>query len=134
MITVKVLTGPVLDLDISTRKMNEFKNLMSDNWEVVIIDSDLHPSEIVKQVDDLVLDESKPIDRKIVIQTNCDHVFNRLRVLRKLRKIDKVEFIHFFKLNGEISREIVIVDSNGECSQYPEGFLDEWPKQIGELV
>lgn len=134
MIIVKVLTGPILDLDISTRKMNEFKNLMSDNWEVVIVDSDLHPSEIVKQVDDLVLDESKPIDRKIVIQTNCDHVFNRLRVLRKLGKIDKVEFIHFFKFNGEISREIIIVDSNGECSHYPEGFLDEWPKQIGELV
>lgn len=134
MINVKVLTSPILDLDIIMRKMNEFKILVSDNWEVVNVDSDLHPSEIVKQVDDLVTDESKPIDRKIVIQTNCDHVFNRLRVLRKLGRIDYVEFIHFFKFNGEILRKIVVVESNGECSDYPHGFLDEWPNQMGELA
>lgn len=94
---------------------------------------------------------------QVVIETHSDHVINGIRVGCKKRAdthpkecvsdgeatyYDGV-IINFFERVADVSDELaaqyskvmpIRIESNGELEYYPEGFLDEWPNQMGELA
>ena len=67
-----------------------------------------------------------------VMITNSDHIINRLRVAKKNKEIDEL-YIEFYPFESDKVITIT-VDKNGECSEYPIGFLDEWSNQLFKLV
>ena len=94
---------------------------------------------------------------QIIIETHSDHVVNGIRVGCKKRADEHPEecaadgdatyyggvIINFFERVAESSDELaaqyskvtpIRIESNGELECYPEGFLDEWPNQMGELA
>lgn len=95
---------------------------------------------------------------QLIIETHSDHVINGIRVACKQICDCKPEWcsedqsgvryyngavINFFRrvpLEADVYVENytqidrIRIESNGEVECYPEGFLDEWPNQMGELV
>ena len=75
---------------------------------------------------------------QLLLETHSDHVINGLRISTKLGKIKPSEsvilhFSHSEATSAPIIREI-ICDSQGNLSDYPDDFMDEWTKQLLELV
>ena len=75
---------------------------------------------------------------QLLIETHSDHVINGLRIAAKYGIIKPAEsVILHFSHNGETStpeiREIKC-DSQGSLSEFPDDFMDEWTKQLLELV
>lgn len=94
---------------------------------------------------------------QIIIETHSDHVVNGIRVGCKKRADEYLEecvadgdaayyngaIINFFERVADVSDELseqyscvtpIRIESNGELECYPEGFLDEWPNQMGALA
>ena len=81
--------------------------------------------------------------QQLFVETHSDHVINGIRVAVKkgLLKPDQVNIFFFDRdldkeMKGSGLTEIthIEVDKNGELSDYPEGFLDEWDKQLLKLI
>lgn len=77
---------------------------------------------------------------QILVETHSDHLINGIRVAVKEEKLSRenVKLFYFERYAKDfdlqtISHEILI-DKNGELSKYPEGFLDEWDKQLMNLI
>lgn len=94
-------------------------------------DHDAHPRDITRAVENeiLVLHKIRP-SWKCYVKTNSDHYINALRVLRFNGKIDVLKIKHF-GLEGKVYD--IEVDADGEPSEYPECFLDEWPNMVAQL-
>ncbi|MEO8712450.1 MAG: DUF3696 domain-containing protein [Parafilimonas sp.] len=83
---------------------------------------------------------------QLFIETHSDHILNGVRVAIKENSIDstkgiennKVNVIFFDKDTTEKEQyskvEIIKIDKNGEMSEYPKNFLDEWSNQLLKLV
>lgn len=77
---------------------------------------------------------------QIFIETHSDHILNGIRVAAKENKIDskKIQFLFFDKVTTEFEQFTTItpigVDKNGELSNYPKNFLDEWNNQLFKLM
>lgn len=77
---------------------------------------------------------------QLFIETHSDHILNGIRVAVKESCISKQEVnIMFFdkvtKENEQYSQISQIqVDENGELSDYPKDFLDEWNNQLLNLI
>jgi len=81
---------------------------------------------------------------QLFIETHSDHIINGVRVAVKEKFIDKseVNICWFSKktMNSEQQFEQftelsqINIDDNGELSEYPEDFLDEWNNQLLKLV
>ena len=77
---------------------------------------------------------------QIFVETHSDHLINGIRVAVKQEKLlkENVKLFYFERYADEkemqtISYEILI-DKNGELSNYPQGFLDEWDEQLMNLI
>lgn len=77
---------------------------------------------------------------QIFIETHSDHILNGIRVAVKKGLIQKenVGIFYFEKenLDNEQYSKIsnIKIDKNGELSEYPKDFLDEWNSQLLELI
>ena len=75
-----------------------------------------------------------------IIETHSDHILNGIRVAVKEKLIEKqnVEISYFDRVtkNEEQYTETtsIKIDDNGELSQYPKNFLDEWSNQLLNLL
>ena len=76
---------------------------------------------------------------QILCETHSDHVINGMRVNVKKHLIDsdKIKLFYFTK-SQETSLETeirpIVIDKNGELSDYPSGLLDEWGNLMAELI
>ena len=83
---------------------------------------------------------------QIFVETHSDHIINGVRVAIKSGIMDRHSaIIQFFKRFDQmqsdsglyeqysIARKIEI-DSNGELSEYPDDFMEEWDRQLRLLV
>jgi predicted ATPase len=75
---------------------------------------------------------------QIVVETHSDHLLNgvRLAVKRNLIDPEKVVF-HFFTREVETGDAFVqspAIFKNGRLSNWPEGFFDQWDKDIDALL
>jgi predicted ATPase len=77
---------------------------------------------------------------QLFIETHSDHIINGIRVAVKNGIIDndKVKFSWFTKKTTKTEQYTEIkeihIDKNGELSEYPKDFLDEWNNQLLKLV
>jgi predicted ATPase len=77
---------------------------------------------------------------QLFIETHSDHILNGIRVAVKEKVIDKskVNVIYFDKETTDEEQYSKItpikMDKNGELSEYPKDFLDEWNNQLLKLV
>lgn len=79
-------------------------------------------------------------DVQIIVETHSDHIVNGIRVAAKMQEIasDRISMFSFERQVNEreqFSRVTGIeMNSNGELSEYPKNFLDEWSNQLMKLV
>ena len=75
---------------------------------------------------------------QLFIETHSDHVINGLRIASKNGKIKPSDSIILHFSHNEDSSTPVIdeikCDSQGNLSSFPEDFMDEWTKQLLDLV
>jgi predicted ATPase len=77
---------------------------------------------------------------QLFVETHSDHILNGIRVAVKEQDIDKskVNIMYFDKVTTDSEQYSKItsikVDKNGEMSEYPQNFLDEWSNQLLKLV
>lgn len=77
---------------------------------------------------------------QIIIETHSDHILNGIRVATKEKKIDHndVQFLFFDKVTSEFEQYTSItpieLDNQGELSNYPKNFMDEWNNQLFKLM
>jgi predicted ATPase len=77
-------------------------------------------------------------DLQLIIETHSDHVVNGLRISMKKGQISPTEGIiqHFAYDNETVTPVITEItsDKNGNLSDYPGDFMDEWTAQMMQLV
>ncbi len=77
---------------------------------------------------------------QLIVETHSDHVINGIRsaVKDKCVPCGDVQFPWFYKIttgNEQYTDVINIqVDKNGELSEYPKDFMEEWNNQLLRLV
>jgi len=115
--------------------------LLAEENSIIIIENPeahLHPSAQSRLVNFLV-DCSKKKNLQVFLETHSDHVINGLRISVKNKSIDRKDasIIHFGrdnKLNAEPKISQIKVDVEGNLSDYPDDFMDEWTQQMSQLV
>ena len=77
---------------------------------------------------------------QLFVETHSDHILNGIRIAVKEKDIDKdsVNILYFDKKTTDSEQYSQItpikVDENGELSDYPRDFLDEWNNQLLKLI
>lgn len=77
---------------------------------------------------------------QLIIETHSEHVINGIRVAARKKVVEPERVkLHFFTgdvVNGQYKNYIVSpeLDSDGRIETWPEGFLDEWDKNLMELL
>ncbi|NOX48765.1 MAG: DUF3696 domain-containing protein, partial [Chlorobi bacterium] len=77
---------------------------------------------------------------QLFIETHSDHIINGIRVAVKEGNIKKedINISYFDKVttaNEQFTRITDIsIDDNGELSDYPKDFMDEWNNQLLKLL
>lgn len=105
----------------------------------------LHPKLQVEFVETLLRDAyvndkfSKHFYKEdtIFIITNSDHIINRCRVAKKESEIEdlEIQFFPFYVPDAKGKHFIEIkVDKNGNLSEHPKDFQDEWGNQLMKLL
>jgi len=77
---------------------------------------------------------------QIILETHSDHIINGVRVAVKEGKLekDKAKIFYFERFIDDLDVQTIVhninIDKNGELSNYPKGFLDEWDEQLAKLI
>lgn len=75
---------------------------------------------------------------QIIIETHSDHIINGIRIAIKNKEISNndVIFNSFSKGEelGENFVEEIYIDENGRLNKWPEGFFDQYEKDMMELI
>ena len=99
----------------------------------------LHPGAQSRLLDFMVKYAMKN-GLQLLIETHSDHIINELRIAIKEKKVENnrdASIIHFTRSQKEKESPSfyeIKIDSNGNLSQYPSDFLDEWGTQMSKLV
>jgi predicted ATPase len=115
--------------------------LSSKPGALVIIENPeahLHPQGQAKMGELLALAASCGI--QIVVETHSDHVLNGIRVAVHSKRIapDDVQLYYFQRANK--SQQYIIetialkIDRNGRIDRWPDGFFDQFEKNLGTLL
>lgn len=74
---------------------------------------------------------------QIICESHSDHIINGIRIAVKESVINSSDLtvVYFDKDEDQITRTTEIaVDQDGNISEYPNGFLDEWGIQMSALI
>lgn len=98
----------------------------------------LHPGAQSRMMDYLI-SIAKEKDLQLFIETHSDHLVNALRIATKknLHRINHHDstIIHVTRgTDGMASFAQIKMDKDGNLSDYPQDFMDEWTKQMLDLV
>lgn len=114
--------------------------LLSNEGGTIVIENPeahLHPGAQSRLMEFLV-DTAKQRNLQIVIESHSDHIVNGLRLAVKTDLLKENEaLINYFSrdtVTDVTEIEQIYVDGNGELSSYPDDFMDEWTKQLLELI
>lgn len=117
--------------------------LTAQRGDVLVIENpemDLHPRGQTELTNLLARVANAGV--QVVIETHSDHVVNGLRLAAKRGDLDpgKIKFVFFKRIVDKSSREQfsdvrnLDVNSDGELSDYPKEFLDEWGRTLDRLL
>jgi predicted ATPase len=77
---------------------------------------------------------------QIIVETHSDHILNGVRVAVKKRLVEpgqtKLLFFHGEVIGDQFKHYLLNpkIDQNGRIDHWPEGFFDEWDRQLSELL
>ena len=78
---------------------------------------------------------------QLIIETHSDHLVNGIRVAvkEKILSEQNVAVFYFNRVNTEGGEQYsqvtsIKIDRNGEFSDYPKDFMDEWSNQLYKLI
>lgn len=75
---------------------------------------------------------------QVIVETHSDHLLNGIRLAVKRKLINKADVIlHFFQRSietGEAFVQTPTIFDNGRLSNWPEGFFDQWDKDVDALL
>ncbi|MBN1184598.1 MAG: DUF3696 domain-containing protein [Bacteroidales bacterium] len=115
--------------------------LTSEKGKIIIIEnpeSHIHPRGQVEL--GKLISLAAQNGAQLFIETHSDHILNGIRVSVKGNNIDKnkVNIMYFDKKTTEKEQysniKQINIDKNGELSEYPKNFLDEWSNQLLKLL
>ncbi|RMG27175.1 MAG: DUF3696 domain-containing protein [Bacteroidetes bacterium] len=101
-------------------------------------ESHLHPAGQSKVARLCALAASAGV--QVLMESHSDHVLNGLRVALKQGVIppEDIKVYYFHRGEGAPAHETqmipIFLDENGRADQWPEGFFDEWDKQLDKLL
>lgn len=114
--------------------------LLSKENSIVVIENPeahLHPGAQSRMVE-FLLKYRKEKKLQMIIETHSDHIINGLRIAVKKNAINKkeAEILHFVKNKdgNDVEVKQISIDKNGTLSDYPDDFMDEWTKQMMDLI
>ncbi len=87
-----------------------------------------------------MIEVSKNKNIQLIIETHSDHVVNGLRIAMKQSfcgiSPDDASIIFFEHDTDSVQPDVRVIkcDKNGELSDYPTDFLDEWTNQLVKLI
>lgn len=120
----------VLPLVIALLTTEKNGLLMIENPE-----SHLHPKGQARMADLIARVASR--GTQVICESHSDHIINGIRIAVKEEKLScgDLSIIYFDKDEDQVTHTVEIaVDKNGNLSDYPEGFLDEWGIQMSALL
>lgn len=123
----------VLPVVVSLLTAEEGKIIVIENPE-----SHIHPRGQAKLGELIAL--AANTGAQLFIETHSDHILNGIRVAVKneLLSKEKANILYFEKETTEYEQFSKItsikIDRNGELSEYPIDFLDEWNNQLLNLI
>lgn len=115
--------------------------LIAEEKKIIVIEnpeSHIHPrgqAELGK-----LISLAASTKAQLFIETHSDHILNGIRVSVKENLVDKngVNILYFDKETTDKEQftkvKLIDIDRNGELSEYPKNFLDEWSNQLLKLV
>lgn len=115
--------------------------LMSERGSMVIVEnpeSHLHPAGQSKI--GLLCALAANAGIQVILESHSDHVLNGIRVAVKQNKIKAEDTsIYYFQRDRTLAvheSEIIplYIDEKGRIDEWPKGFMDEWEKQLDELL
>jgi len=77
---------------------------------------------------------------QIIIETHSDHIINGIRVATKNQNVNhqNVRLFFFDRVTVDYEQYTTVspikFDKNGELSDYPKNFMDEWNNQLFKLI
>lgn len=77
---------------------------------------------------------------QIIVETHSDHFLNgvRIAVLKNLIQPENTSLFYFFKRLDSLEHTVDItqpfIDKKGRLDEWPEGFFDEWDKNLDQLL
>ena len=98
----------------------------------------LHPKGQAKMGELFALAASCGV--QIVVETHSDHILNGIRLAVHGGKLDPNDVqLHYFQrkeTRGESKTEVISprMDRNGRIDNWPDGFFDEWKKNLAKLI
>lgn len=114
--------------------------LLAEKGSIVIIENPeahLHP-RAQSRIMEFLIEQSIKRDLQLIIETHSDHVVNGMRISIKNGTLKPNDGIiqHFAYTEKGTTPEITRItsDANGNLSDYPGDFQDEWTAQMLELV
>lgn len=97
----------------------------------------LHPGAQARLMEFLI-NISQKRNLQLIVESHSDHVVNGLRIAAKNGSLDEWQAnICYFSREDDSECpvvEAISVDKNGELSSYPDDFMDEWTKQLLQLI
>ena len=77
---------------------------------------------------------------QVIIETHSDHLFNGVRIAVKQNKIScndvSIFFITAKLIKNEFASEVTTseISQDGRIALWPDGFFDQWDKDLDELL
>ena len=114
--------------------------LLAEKGSMLIVENPeahLHP-RAQSRIMEFLIEQALEKDLQLIIETHSDHVVNGMRISMKknvLKPSDGI-ILHFAYDNGTVAPVITEItsDKEGNLSEYPEDFMDEWTAQMMQLV
>ena len=115
--------------------------LLAENDDVLIVENPeahLHPAAQARMAS-LIVKVAHEKNLQIFLETHSDHVINGLRIAVKNGQMDchDVNVLHFHRETESTKTPVfeqIKMDVQGNMSNYPDEFMDEWTKQLLQLV
>lgn len=114
--------------------------LLAEEGSILVIENPeahLHPGA-QSRLTKFIIEIAQKKHLQVLVETHSDHVVNGMRIAMKqgLLAPENGIIVHFAHDNETVNPTIDLItcDKNGTLSGYPDDFMDEWTRQMFELV
>ena len=117
------------------------QTLSAKNDSILIVEnpeSHLHPGAQSRLMEFLV-NQAVEKNLQLIIESHSDHIANGLRIAVKKEVVSpsNVSILHFNRSMSDSENpnvDVIQFDKHGNLSDYPDDFMDEWTKQLEQLM